>query len=597
MRFDDSLKTVLSADMDSGFGAQSAWRQLVDLMGRGRIPADGPALARLRMLRQAVPVGVRAASARALAFATPPADLVAFFAEDELAAAAPVLRTVQLTEPEWLALLPHLMPQGRALLRHRRDLTATVRRGLASFGPTDFVLDYDAPPAANYDSIDHPSLVSQPATVEPAAAEPAVTEPVVAEPAFLVPAFDVPEPSVSLAAVPTQPLVDTISSPADPTPVADGGFQIADLVARIDAFQRQRDPIAPATSTTTARASIPASSFRFDTDAQGIIRAIEGVSRGALIGASLAYGAPQGGVRIDAVMNGALRQRQRFTGARLDISGTSDAAGTWRVNGTPQFDAATGRFRGYAAIARRPRSDEEASRAPRQAASDSLRQLVHELRTPTNAIAGFAELIEAQLLGPVSPVYREHAITIRDQAASLLGAIEDLDTAARIEGRALDLRVAPVEIEPLLERIARDLQPLADLRGTALDIHPMGGHAALTDDRAAERLLSRLLAALTAAAVAGERIDIAEAPAPAGQVAICFARPQALGTGGEDALLSIDGDGHGDGDGAPLLGTGFALRLARNLAHELGGELIFGEHLLTLRLPAALDDAVGQATN
>lgn len=586
MRFDDSLKTVLSADMDSGFGAQSAWRQIVDLMGRGRIAADGPSLARLRMLRQAVPVGVRAASARALAFATPPADLVAFFAEDELAAAAPVLRTVQLSEGEWLALLPHLMPQGRALLRHRRDLSATVQRGLASFGPTDFVLDYDTPAAANDDIV-----IDSPATV---------AEPADAAPSIVAPVFQGPEPAAPPIASPAPPFVDLTSVPAptDPVPVADGGgFQIADLVARIDAFQRQRDPVVPATSAATARAVAPATSFRFDTDAQGIIHAVEGVSRGALIGASLAHGAPQGSVRVDAVMNGALRQRQRFAGARLDIGGMSDAAGAWRVDGTPQFDAATGRFRGYTAIARRPRSDEEARRAPRQAASDSLRQLVHELRTPTNAIAGFAELIEAQLLGPVAPVYREHALTIREQAASLLGAIEDLDTAARIEGRALELRAAPVEIEPLLERIARDLQPLAALRGTALDIHPMGGHAALTDDRAVERLLSRLLAALTAAAVAGERIDIAEAPAPAGQVAICFARPQALGTGGEEALLSIDGDGANDGDGAPLLGTGFALRLARNLAHELGGELIFGEHLLTLRLPAAVDDAVGQATN
>ena len=118
----------------------------------------------------------------------------------------------------------------------------------------------------------------------------------------------------------------------------------------------------------------------------------------------------------------------------------------------------------------------------------------------------------------------------------------------------------------------------------------MGDHAALTDDRNMERLLSRLLAALTAAAASGERIDIAEAPAPAGQVAICFARPVSLGTGGEDVLLSIDGDGVGtEGEGAPLLGTGFALRLARNLAIELGGELIFGDHLLTLRLPAAAD--------
>jgi len=52
-----------------------------------------------------------------------------------------------------------------------------------------------------------------------------------------------------------------------------------------------------------------------------------------------------------------------------------------------------------------------------------------------------------------------------------------------------------------------------------------------------------------------------------------------------------------DGDGAPLLGTGFALRLARNLAVELGGELVFGEDLLTLRLPAALDEAAAQATH
>lgn len=575
MRFDDSLKTVLSADMESGVGARSAWRQLVDLMGRGRIPADEPSLARLRLLRQAVPIEVRAASARALAFATPPAALVGVFAEDDLAVSAPVLRTAQLEGDEWAALLPRMTPQGRALLRHRRDLPVEAERGLASLGPTDFVLPYEAAndeasaAVAEVADRDHASPMAAPGPVFQASA----SEPQIA-------------PSPSLAPV----------EPPEVRLAAEGGFQIADLVARIDAFQRQRGPADAAEEHRGTPEAV--TSFRFDTDSQGVIHAVDGVSRGALIGASLAYGAPQGEVRIDAVINGAFRQRQRFSGARLDIGGLSDAAGAWRVAGTPQFDAATGRFTGYAATARRPRPDEEAAQAPRQAASDSLRQLVHELRTPTNAIAGFAELIEAQLLGPVSAVYRDHALTIRDQAARLLGAIEDLDTAARIEGRALELRPAPVVLQPLLERIASDLQPLAALRGTALDIHPMDDHAALADDRAMERLLSRLLAALTAAAVDGERIDIAEAPAPAGQVALCFARPQALGTGGEDTLLSIDGDQAGeDGEGAPLLGTGFALRLARNLAAELGGELIFGEHLLTLRLPAALDETVGQATN
>ena len=581
MRFDDSLKTVLSADMDSGFGAQSAWRQLVDLMGRGRVPSDEPALARLRLLRQAVPIGVRTASARALAFAQPTPELVGLFAEDELAVAAPVLRTAHLEADEWTALLPRLSPQGRALLRHRRDLPAEVTRGLASFGPTDFVLPYDAP--------------------MPVAPSPAVPDA----------ANDIVAPSASSPTATIVPIVERLApveppsrtdGPAEPQPVVSGGFQIADVVARIDAFQRQRGPATPPppmpgpAPAPIANPGKPATSLCFDTDANGVIVAVDGVSRGALIGASLAFGAPQGGIRIDAVMNGAFRQRQRFVGARLDIGGVSDAAGAWRVAGTPRFDALTGRFTGYAATARRPRTDEEAARAPRKEASDSLRQLVHELRTPTNAIAGFAELIEAQLLGPVPLVYRGHALTIRDQAASLLAAIEDLDTAARIEGKALELRPGAVRIEPLLERIVRDLAPLAGLRGTVIDIHPMGDHAAWTDDRAVERLLSRLLATLTAAARTGERIDIAEAPAPPGQVAICFARPQALGAITEDRLLTLDDtDPTHAGEGMPLLGTGFALRLARNLAAELGGVLLFGEDLLTLRLPAATDDALGRA--
>ena len=44
-----------------------------------------------------------------------------------------------------------------------------------------------------------------------------------------------------------------------------------------------------------------------------------------------------------------------------------------------------------------------------------------------------------------------------------------------------------------------------------------------------------------------------------------------------------------------LLGTGFAFRLARNLAVELGGVLSFGSATLTLRLPAADTVIMGQA--
>jgi len=54
VRFDDSLTTVLSADMGPGMGAQTAWRQLVDLMGRGRAPTNDTTLERLARLRAIV---------------------------------------------------------------------------------------------------------------------------------------------------------------------------------------------------------------------------------------------------------------------------------------------------------------------------------------------------------------------------------------------------------------------------------------------------------------------------------------------------------------------------------------------------------------
>nr|WP_276046413.1 histidine kinase dimerization/phospho-acceptor domain-containing protein [Sphingomonas sp. GC_Shp_1] len=577
--------------MDSGFGAQSAWRQLVDLMGRGRVAIDEPGLARLRLLRQTVPIEVRTASARALAFASPPAALVAFFAEDVLAVAAPVLRTAMLPVADWIALLPRLDVQGRALLRHRRDLPDEVIRGLQSFGPADFVLHYDGDDSPV--PVAEPSVASPVETPAPPLAVVAPVDPVadLPEPPADTPRSDTPFQSLGDVAR-GLPMVAEALRHAEPRTAPNGGFHIADVVARIDAFQRQREA-EPAAAPSLDRAT----AFRYETDASGTIRWVDGVSRAALVGASFAHAARQGDVRLDAVIAGALRQRARFSGARLDVGGRSDAAGAWRVSGSPMFDHASGRFTGFCGTARRPRADEDAMPAERKAASDSLRQLVHELRTPINAIAGFAELIEAQLLGPVAPVYRDHAVTIRDQAASLIAAIEDLDTAARIEGKALDLRASVVVLGPVLARIAADLAPLAALRRARIVIHDLGDTSVVTDDRAIERLLSRLLAALISAAGAGELVNVTPVVDGTGRLALTFTRPIALGAGGEEALLSIDADADVEGEGAPLLGTGFALRLARNLATELGGELSFAADVLTLRLPAAQAEVMGQAIN
>ncbi|QCB44318.1 HAMP domain-containing histidine kinase [Sphingomonas sp. PAMC26645] len=592
--------------MATDFGAQSAWRQLVDLMGRGRAVVDEPAIARLRLLRQAVRVEVRAASARALAFAKPDARLVGFFAEDVLAIAAPVLRTATLEPNDWLALLPRLTPPSRSVLRHRRDLPAEVQRGLQSFGPTDFVLPEPEAP------VEIEVAEAEPVAPEPIALEPALSKkaPVrdeqiakLSEPA---PA-DIPELSLYAAPLSETPfmalgavarglpfvaeafrhakLAETeppVPAPEDAAPA--DRFEISDLVARIEAFNRDRTVDAA----TPAPVAAEIEGFRFETDAQGIIRMVDGVARSALVGVSLAYAAQQGEAHLDGVAAGAFRRRSRFSDARLEVGGLSDAFGSWRLSGVPAFEHASGRFIGFRGTGRRPRRDETAEPVRVSSpVSDSLRQLVHELRTPTNAIAGFAELIETQLLGPVSPTYRDRATTIRTQAGDLLAAIDDLDTAARIEGRALDLRPTTVPVRALLDRVARDLQPLATLRGTSLVVAmPAGDCDIRGDDRAVERLIGRLLAALVSAGRKGEQLGVVVRPVVE-TVTIEFDRPAALAAHATDVLLSIDAEHESDGDGAPLLGTGFALRLAQNLAVELGGVLTIGADRLALQLPAA----------
>ena len=712
MRFDDSLETVLAADMSSSFGAQSAWRQLVDLIGRRRVPASPAAIARLRAIRPMVAPPVRAASARAIAQADPPAALVRLFADDEISIAAPVLRMASIESHEWIAMLPGMSPATRSVLRHRRDLAPDVLRALESFGSVDFVLSSSVPPVA----IEAPtSLAAEqgeavfseplvidwteviaPITAEPVVAEPAAPGAPVAEPtvvhvpwrifadhsraaeAVVIPAAveavteqapaeeppeapDLPDDAailsppatsfVSFSSValglpvvaealrqsgeeattepvdtpapepeevtempaeivePPAPVVAQIVPPLLPPEAADGTFQIAELVARIDAYQRQREA-APALPLPSIGPEMqpelfvldhaPAETFRFETDAAGVVRWIEGAARAPLIGLSLDLAALPSGSRVDGVAAGAFRRRAGFTNARLVVEGQSDAAGQWRITGMPVFDRGSGRFTGYRGSARRPRADEmaEPAREGRNPASDALRQLVHELRTPANAIAGFAEMIESQLLGPVPQPYRVHAATIRNQTHDLLGAIDDIDMAARIESDALDLRPGDVPIAPMLARIADDLAPLAHLRRTELAIDPGAeGIAIAGDDRAVERLIARLMATLVSSGSPDERIAVVARGEGDRTVALAFDRPRALGAYAEERLLTIDAEVEAEREGAPLLGTGFALRLARNLATELGGSLTIGEDNLTLRLPAAFLPHVEQVSS
>lgn len=575
MRFDDSLDTVLAADMAGAAGVQSAWRQLVDLIGRGRGGVPDGAIVRLRAIRDRVPVAIRSASARGLERADPPAALVALFAEDAVAVAGPVVRSARLTADEWLALLPAMQPATRGILRHRRDLEDRVAAALAGFGPSDFALPGTEQPV--------PAPAASPGVPWVQADPPAPLPPFVApEPDPFVPVADIAR---DLPVVAEARRLEAAAPP--PVPVADD-FAIAALVARIEAHQRATE--AEPRPAVAASPPPPADRFAFETDADGVIRWCEGVERGPVVGLTLAAA----GGATDGNAGGAFARRTRFADARLAVPGTSPAGGAWRISGVPAFDRASGRFTGYRGVARRPRADEEPRVARAVPTTDALRQLVHELRTPANAISGFAEMIQHQLLGPVPADYRAQAATIVGETGALLGAIDDIDTAARLESGRLDLRCEQVPLTALLARLAADLRPLADLRGARLAVTVAEDVRALGDAVAVERLFARLLAAVVSTAAPDEVLE-GTLTREGEAVRFALTRPAALVVT-DGALFGGDAEAETGAPGAPLLGAGFAFRLARRLATELGGTLTIAPDRLTLRLPAAVDDVVEQAT-
>ena len=518
--------------MATPFGAQSAWRQLTDLVGRGRGGDSAAIVARLREIRGLVPPPVRAASARGLAFARPPAALVALFGEDDPPIAAPVLSTARLAAEEWAVMIPGLPPASRSLLRHRRDLPPAAVRVLDSYGAADFALP------------------------QPDAATPA-----------------------AFAAAPPDEV-----APAEPT----GPFAIAELVARLDAYRSGNGDL---DRPRRAAPAVPVDHFCFETDASGTVRWVEGVPREPLIGVVLGAGSAQ----VDGVVTGAFRRRAPFTDARLVVAGSSAAGGDWQLSATPAFEPASGRFTGYRGVARRPRVDERA--APlgvRRPGAEALRALVHELRTPTNAISGFAEMIEAQVLGPAPEIYRERAAAIRGSTRELLDAIDDVDTAARIEQHALVLRPGMVAVAGLLSSAATDLEPLMRLRGAIVEVDTGAEELCIAaDEIAVARIVSRLLGLAIGASGSGERLTV-RAVLDADMVALAIDQPRAFAGRGADELFALDAESE---VGPSLLGAGFTLRLARNLAAELGGGLTIGEDRLTLLLPAALDRDVGQLSS
>jgi signal transduction histidine kinase len=358
---------------------------------------------------------------------------------------------------------------------------------------------------------------------------------------------------------------------------------ISDMVERIERLQQTRKVEAappPRPRAATRPATAEGRLFEWESDASGHIAWVEGAPRGALVGR------PLGGDGVGLLERQAasrLGQRHPFVDVPLAVG--EPLAGSWTATGVPAFDPATGRFLGYRGLARRTDGAAPATPLSRETDTDALRELVHEIKTPLNAIIGFAEIIDGQYLGPAHRNYRERAAVIVGQARQLLEAVEDPDFAAKLRAaRATTVRDGS-RFSDLFPAVAVELEQCLALHGGDLEVDiDDDRHRCALPPELAGRLLRRLLLSLCRVVSAGETFRLAVSRRGA-MCLLTVGRPRRLDGIGESQLLDPAFDPEA-GD-QQKVGLGFALRLVRGLARVAGGNLVIDEQRITLELPAA----------
>lgn len=580
MYFDDRLATVLRTGTGSDRALRTQYRQLLDLLGTLPSHADGPqvdaAYERLAVLSAELPPAQRSAIIREPGMRLANPALVAILAAQEGEIAAATMAVARLQDTGWQSLIPDLSVAARGFLRHRRDLEPNTNALLERLGVKDLVL-----PAPDILELSDHLLHADDRQGETA-------------PTVIVNA------SISAVVTPLRPLPPT---PAKAAPAADNGDNLAigALVRRIEAFQLARSsannqnpaammrssdaPLLPLNDLHDARRTSLPPVFDFATDATGRIKWCDPAYAPMVFGLMLASERTDAPASLDQDAVEAMRHRQPLKAAMVTITGAPAIAGIWCVDAFPEFDRETGGYRGYCGRMRRPSAHANPAADTPDPLADRVRQILHELRTPVNAIQGFAEIIQQQLYGPAPHEYRALAATIASDAARILAGFDELDRLARLEGGALELDDGHCDFSVVLASLVEQIRPALVPRGSDIAVAGIDGTPAsmiaLTQSDA-ERLCWRILATIASEASAGEELVIGFIR-DGERVIAAFELPASLS--GSTDIFSASLNAGQRTISAGMFGTGFTLRLARAEAHAAGGSLTFDSGILQLVLP------------
>ena len=239
---------------------------------------------------------------------------------------------------------------------------------------------------------------------------------------------------------------------------------------------------------------------------------------------------------------------------------------------------------------------EDANRAK----SSFLAVMSHELRTPLNAIAGYVQLLEMGIHGPVTEPQLVALERIERSQQHLLRLVNDVLNLARIESGRVEYLLEDVPVRELLAAVTPMVEPQIAEKGLVFDLEVSDERLVRADREKVQQILINLLSNAVKFTPPGGRVSVDSATRP-DEPGFVFLRVNDTGIGIPDEMQTSVFEPFVQVDMSPTRrsdGTGLGLAISRDLARGMGGDLRVRSaegrgSTFTLALPTAIVPPAG----
>jgi signal transduction histidine kinase len=261
-------------------------------------------------------------------------------------------------------------------------------------------------------------------------------------------------------------------------------------------------------------------------------------------------------------VRGMIHVRSEPTGEAVPVR-TMDEVGALTV----AFNELVERF---AAAQRGYQSDLERVHAADRDRAAFLAAVSHELRSPLNAILGFADVLMAEVDGPLSPEAREEVEQILESGKHLLDLINDILELSALESGQLKLSRTRVDLAAIAGEVVREAVGLVGERSVAVRMEGDGPVYARADAKRVRQVLTNLVGNAIKFTRSGEVVvDVGRE----GRFARLSVRDTGPGISSHQRALLFQEYKQTKEERARRRGTGLGLAISRRLALMHGGTI------------------------